>query len=398
MYSEYFIAKRMFFSESEDKQMSRPAVKVALAAIAVGIAVMIITVFVIVGFKKEVTHKLVGFGSHLQITNFDRNNTYEMQPIEASDSVLDVIRSLEGVQSVSLFATKPGIIKTNNAFQGIVVKGHELPTENLGDFWMFFSENIVRGELPQDGRDVLLSSSLGKILQLDVDSSFLCYFIQDNVRVRKYRVSGIYETGLTEADEQDNQVSGIDIIVKDFRKINEVYDRVYLTVANRFDDEGNAYYVQNVIDLNPAVFSWLDLLDMNVLVIVFLMLAVAGFNVISGLLIIILGNIHLIGVLKSLGASNNYLRRVFLLQAVFLISVGMLIGNGIALLLCVLQYFFHVIPLDPVTYYVSYAPISFEWGWWLLLNAGTMLVSLILLLLPSRIITTISPAQIIRYE
>lgn len=409
-----FIAERMFFSESGEKQMSRPAVKVAVAAIAVGIAVMVITVFVILGFKNEITRKVVGFGSHLQITNFDSNNTFEMRPIEVSDSMLDMLAGIDGVSSVSRFATKPGIIKTDGAFQGIVLKGCQLPGDSLSRFWQFFGENMVRGELPHSGRDVLISAALGRKLRLDVDSLFLCYFIQDNVRVRKYRVSGIYETGLTESDElfvigdiadvqrlnqwADNMVSGIDLTVDNFSEINEVFDRVYLKVANRFDDEGNAYYVQNIIDLNPAIFSWLELLNMNVVIIVLLMLAVAGFNIISALLVIILGNINFIGVMKALGASNNFLREVFLLQSAFLIIVGTTIGNVLALGLCALQYLTHLIPLDAATYYVSYVPVSFEWGWWLLLNVGTILVSVAVLVAPSRIITSISPSEIIRYE
>ena len=410
----WFIARRMYYSESESRRMARPAVRVALAAIAVGMAVMVTAIFVVIGFKHEVRQKVAGFGSHLQIVNFDSNNTHNLSPVIVSDSLLDVINHIEGVRFAEPFVTKPGIIKTSDTFQAIVLKGHPLPSTGNRRFWDFFAENIVKGSLPASPQEVILSASNARRLRLDVDSSFLCYFIQDRVRVRKYTISGLYETGLQEADDmfvigdlKDAQrlqewdslhVSGVDIIIEDFDRIEEVYDRLYMRVANRFDDTGNAYYLQNIIDQNPAVFSWLDLLDTNVVVIILLMLAVAGFNIISGLIILILSSIELIGLLKALGAEDRYIRNIFLIEASILIGEGVLIGNAIGLLLCALQYWLHIVPLDPVSYYVSYVPISFEWGWWLLLNVGTIAVSLLILIAPSRIITRISPAEIMRYE
>lgn len=394
--------------------MARPAIKVALAAIAVGVAVMVVTIFVVIGFKQEVRQKVVGFGSHLQIVNFDSNNTHNLRPIHISDSLLNVLNGIEGVSSAEPFVTKPGIIKTSDAFQAVVLKGHTLPRDNHHNFWDFFATNIVSGRLPSKSREVLISKSTARQLGLGVDSSLLCYFIQDRVQVRKYTIAGLYDTGLKEADDlfiigdlndaqrlqqwDSTEVSGIDIIISDFDRIEEVYDRVYMRVANRFDDADNAYYVQNIIDQNPAIFSWLELLNTNVAVIILLMLSVAGFNIISGLIILILSSIELIGVMKALGAADRFLRQIFLLEASLLIGEGVLIGNAIGLTLCVMQYYLHIIPLDPVSYYVSYVPVSFQWGWWLLLNIGTIGVSLLILIAPSRLITRISPAQIMRYE
>lgn len=412
----------MYYSQTGRRMMSRPAVRVARGAIAVGIAVMIATIFIVVGFKHEVTSKVVGFGSHLQVVSFDSNNTYELRAIEVSDSLLDVIRTTQGVRRAEPFVTKPALIKTADAFQGVVLKGHRLPidiedplsSKPDDNFWTFFSGNLTEGTLPTAQGQVLLSASLARHLQLGVDSTFLCYFIGDNIRARRYRVSGLYETGLKEADDMfvlsdirdlqrlqgwdSTQVSGIDIVVDDFSRLSETYDNVYMRVANRFDEQGNTMYVTNVVDRNPAIFSWLALLDTNVVVIILLMLAVAGMNIISGLIILILGSIEMIGIFKSLGASNTFLQRVFLLQGSLLISEGLLIGNAVGLALCALQYLFRIVPLDPTSYYVSYVPVSFEWGWWLLLNIATMAVSVAILIAPARLVTRISPAQIMRYE
>lgn len=414
--AELFIAQRLYFSDQGDHKMSRPAVKVALFGIIIGMIVMIITIFVVLGFKQTVSEKVIGFSSHIQVVNFDNNNTYELKPIIVSDTLMNKITGLEGVRSAELFATKPGIIKTNDAFQGIVIKGLQLPQSetDITDGWRFFAENLKEGKLPQEPNDVIISTELAKALHLKADTSFLCYFIQDNVRVRKFHVSGVYCTDFTDFDklfilgdiaqvqklnEWDSlQVSGIEVRINNFKEIYSVYDRVYFATANRFDAEGNGLYAQNIIDQNPAIFKWLDLLDMNVIVIILLMLAVSGFNIISGLLILILDSIQLIGTLKALGADNSYIRRIFLYQATMLVGKGMLWGNIIGLVLCLLQYLLHIIPLDPSVYYVSYVPISFNWLWWGVLNIGTLLVSFLILLGPSLIITKISPAKVMHFE
>ncbi len=404
--TEWKIAQRLYFSEENHQRSSRPAVRVALGGIVIGVLVMVVAISVVVGFKQEITQKVAGFGSHIQVVNFDNNSTYELQPIFVSDSLLQTIREIEHVAHVSTFASKPGIIKTDSAFQGIVFKGT--------DYWAYFAQNIVEGELPTSANEILLSTELAKQLQLRVGDNFLCYFIQDDLRVRRLYITGLYNTYMSEMDKlfilgdialvrqlnawKDNQVSGIEVLVDDFRHLERTTHAVYFATANRLDENGNTLYTQNLQQLNPNIFGWLDLLDMNVVIIIVLMLCVSGFSIVTGLIILILDSVQLIGTLKALGADNQFVRRIFIYQAILLIGKGMLWGNAIGLMLCALQYFTHWIPLDAASYYVSYVPMVFPWGWWLALNMGTLLLSWLILLAPSAIITQISPAKVMHFE
>ena len=404
--SEWKIAQRLYFSDENHQRSSRPAVRVALGGIIIGVLVMIVAMSVVVGFKKEITQKVAGFGSHIQVVNFDNNSTYEMQPIYVSDSLLQAIRAIEHVTHVSTFASKPGIIKTDSAFQGIIFKGT--------DYWTYFEQNIVEGTLPTEANEVLLSTELAKQLQLHVGDNFLCYFVQDDLRVRRLYITGLYNTCMSEMDKvfvlgdialvrqlnawKENQVSGIEVLVDDLRQLENTTHDVYFLTANRLDENGNALYTQNLQQMNPNIFGWLDLLDMNVVIIIILMLCVSGFSIVTGLIILILDSVQLIGTLKALGADNQFVRRIFIYQAIMLIGKGMLWGNAIGLVLCALQYFTCAIPLDAASYYVSYVPMAFPWIGWVLLNIGTLLVSWLILLAPSAIITQISPAKVMHFE
>jgi len=410
---EYFIAKRIHFQQGK-KNVSRPAVRIATIGIALGLAVMLISVAVVIGFKNEIRNKTIGFGGHIQITNFDNNNTYEMKPIKADQALIKKISAIDGVKHVQRFSTKPGIIKTDTEFQGIVVKGID-----AGFDWNFFKSNLVEGKLLDVSGDsptnqVVLSKYLVNLLGLKLGDSFFTYFIQDQVRARKFKIVGIYSTNFIEYDKlfiladmrqvqtlndwSTDSFSGLEVLITDFNRIDEVGDVVYDATANKFNKEGNAYSTQTIKQLNPQIFSWLDLLDMNVWVILLLMLAVAGFNMISGLLILILERTNMIGILKSVGATNWSVRKIFLYHSFFLIGKGMLWGNVIGLTLCTIQYFTGIIPLDPTAYYVSTVPICFNWLYILLLNAGTLIASLLMMIGPSYLITKIDPAKIIRYE
>lgn len=406
MRPETYIAQRLYFMSNDQHRTSRPAVKVALAGITIGILVMVITICVVVGFKQTIMDKMAGFGAHIQVVNFDSNNTYEMEPIAMPDSMLQALQALPHVRSAQRFWTKPGIVKTDSAFQGVVLKGT--------DYWDYFRANLVAGTLPQQENEVLLSQSVCRLLHLDIDDSFLCYFVGEQVRVRKFRIVGIYETGFQEYDElfmvglpkaitrlngwTEFQSSGVEVLVDDRQHISEVADAVYFKTANRLDEEGNAFYTQTLEQMNIQIFSWLDLLDMNVLVIIILMLCVSGFNIVSGLIILILDSVRLIGTLKALGADNLFIRRIFITQAAMLIGKGMVLGNVLGLGLCALQYFTHCLPLEASSYYVSYVPVAFPWLGWIALNLGTMAVSLLILLVPSAIISHISPAQVMHFE
>ena len=406
--SEIKIANRLYFSQEGAERHSRPAVRVALAGIIVGVVVMVLTLCIVVGFKQTVTQKVAGFGAHIQVVSFDNNNTYDMQPIEVSDSLLLRLGSYEHVRKAAPFITKPGMLKTDSAFHGIVLKGT--------DYWNFFRQNIIEGDLPTKPNQIIISQTVSSQLKLQVGDGVYAYFVDDNdVRARRFTICGIYNTGFGQFDDlfvittlrdarrlqgwEANTYSGVEILVDDIQYLDETADRIYFATVNKLDENGyQCYYVQTLQEQNPAIFAWLDLLDMNVVVIIILMLLVAGFNIVSGLIILILDGIQLIGTLKALGADNSFVRRVFLWQAALLIGKGVLYGNAIAFILASIQYKFHWIPLESATYYVSYVPIAFPWGWILSLNGLTIGVSLLILLLPSMIITKISPAKVMHFE
>ena len=404
--SEWKIAQKLYFSEEGQKRTSRPAVRVALGGIVIGVMVMIVAICVVVGFKEEVQQKVAGFGSHIQVVNFDNNATYELQPVDLSDSLLQKLQGLAHVKKVSTFASKPGILKTDSAFQGIIFKGT--------DYWDYFADNLVIGSLPTAANEVIISSILASQLHLTVGDQILCYFVQENLRVRRLYVSGLYNTCMSEMDRmfvlgdialvrqlnqwKDSQASGIEILVDDLSCLHEVADRVYFATANRLDEAGNAFYTQTIEQLNPQIFGWLDLLDMNVIIIILLMVCVSGFSIITGLIILILESVNLIGTLKALGANNQFVRRIFIYESIMLVGKGMFLGNILGLGIVALQYFTRLIPLDAATYYVSYVPMAFPWGWLLALNVGVLLVAWIIMLAPSAIVSQISPAKVMHFE
>jgi len=409
---ELYLAKRIHFQEGK-KNVSRPAVRIATIAIALGLAVMILSVAVVIGFKNEIRNKIIGFGGHIQIVNYDNNNTYEMNPILIDSTFRKNIKSFQGVKLVQNFVTKPGIIKTKSEFQGIIIKGIDT------DFnWGFFKLNLIEGDVLKISNDTLkndivISKYLSDLLGLKIGDSFYTYFIQDQVRARKFKIKGIYATNFVEYDKlfiitdlrhvqnlnnwNENQISGFELVIDDFNKIDETGENIN-DYINKSSIYNNLYFTQTIKQLNPQIFGWLDLLDMNVWVILFLMLAVAGFNMISGLLILILERTNMIGILKSLGATNWSIRKIFLYHSFFLIGKGMIWGNFIGLLICTIQYFTGVIPLDPEAYYVVSVPISFNWFYIVALNIGTLIASLLMMIGPSYLITKILPSKIIRYE
>ena len=404
--TEWKIASRLYFSEEGKARTSRPAVRVALGGIIIGVVVMIVAICVVVGFKQEVQRKVAGFGSHIQVVNFDNNATYELQPVDISDSLIHKLQGLHHVKKVSTFASKPGILKTDSAFQGIIFKGT--------DYWDYFADNLVVGSLPTAANEVIISTVLASQLHLTVGDQILCYFVQESLRVRKLYISGLYNTCMSEMDRmfvlgdialvrqlnhwKDSQASGIEVLVDDLKYLHEVADRVYFATANRLDEAGNAFYTQTLEQLNPQIFGWLDLLDMNVIIIILLMLCVSGFSIITGLIILILESVNLIGTLKALGANNQFVRRIFIYEAILLVGKGMVFGNIIGLGLVALQHFTRIIPLDAATYYVSYVPMAFPWGWLIILNLGVLAISWLVLLAPSAIVSQISPAKVMHFE
>ena len=410
-----FVARRIYRSKEGGKEISRPAVRIATAGIAVGLAVMIVSVAVVIGFKHQVRDKVVGLGSDIVITNFDQQKSYETVPIVADDSLLQSLQALEGVSHVQRYSTKPGMIMTDDDFLGMVLKG--VSSEYNFDF---LQRHMVEGEIPVFSDTVasnlvLVSKSIADKLQVKLGDRLYTYYIEGkNVRARRLEISGIYRTNFSQYDDlflmtdlytvnrlnawETGQVSGIEVEVDDYARLDETCELVCEQVDMKSDAYGNTYYVQTVEEANIQIFAWLDLLDMNVWVILALMVGVAGFTMISGLLIIILERTNMIGVLKALGADNLAIRKVFLSFSVFLIGRGMLWGNFIGLSLCLLQSHFHLFKLDPAIYYIDSVPIELNIWLWLLLNVCTLLVSVLMLVGPSYLIAHIHPAKSIRFE
>lgn len=411
---ELFIAKRIHFSKEGDRQVTPPAVRIAMIGIALGLAVMILSVAIVIGFKKEVRNKVIGFGSHIQITNFDNNSSFESTPIAVSDSLLQALNAFPGVRHVEGYATKMGIMKTDNDFQGVVLKGVD-----AGYDWSFFKNNLKEGELltidpDKASTDVVISRYLSDLLGLKLGDSFLTYFVQEDVRARKFTITGIYETGFLDYDKlfvladikqirrlngwDKDQVSGLEILVDNYDDLDRIAEDMYFDLVEKQDRLGNTYFTRSVKEMNPMIFNWLDVLDINVIVILILIFAVAGFTMISGLLIIILERTNMIGILKALGENNTSIRKIFLYISFFLIGKGMLWGNVIGITICLIQSHFRILTLDPSIYYLDAVPIDLNIFSLLLLNIGTLCASMLMMLGPSYLITKIDPAKSIRFE
>ena len=381
--------------------------------LALGLAVMLVSVAIVTGFKNEISRKVIGFGAHISITNYDSNSSYETVPISGEQTWLSSLREMDGVKSVDRYIVKAGIVKTADYLQGVVFKGVD---EEYN--WSFFEEYLVDGKLLEINdtartNGVLVSKSIADVLNLKVGDSFAAYFIQNPPRMRKFTVEGIYNTQLEEFDKmyivadikhlrklndwKDGQVSGFEVKIDDIDQLDEMERKVSKTCCS-YNSDGEILKVTNIRQEYPGIFDWLSLLDMNVWIILGLMVAVTGFNMISGLLVLILERVNMIGILKSMGATNVSVRKVFLYFASYLTIKGLLWGNVIGILLCVLQYYFGIIHLDPASYYVSTVPINLDIVNILLLNAGTLVVIVVMMILPSFIVSKITPADSMRFE
>jgi lipoprotein-releasing system permease protein len=410
----YFIAQRLIKGRREETSFSRPINVIAIIGIAMGLAVMILAVAILTGFKEQIRDKVVGFGSHIQIMNFDSNVSFETIPISDTQEFIPKINNIKGIRHLQVFAIKAGIIKTDADIQGVVLKG-------IGsDFdWRYFSSNIVDGSVftvtdTAIGNKVIISKKISDMMNLKKGDSFTIHFIQDPPRVRKFTISGIYETSLEEFDKmyvfcdighikrlngwKDDQVSGFEIFIDNFDDLDAMTMAVREAVGFRITEEETKFKITNIRTKYPQIFDWLNFQDVNVIIIIFLMLIVAGFNMISGLLILILEKVNMIGILKALGSDDTTIRRVFIYQATYLIGKGLLWGNLIGIGLAFLQLKTGVITLDPSSYYIKTVPVNLELIHVLLLNAGTMAVIVIMLLVPSKLITRITPVKAIRYD
>ena len=415
MNTELYIAKRLLQGGSQRKSTGL-MVSISIFGIALSIAVMVIAVAITTGFKKEIGGKATGFAADIQITNLDSNHSlYNMSPISANQPFLDNLKAIPEVRHIQQYCIKPGIMKSTGEIQGIVLKGIGSDFE-----WDFFRKNMVEGsvlQLPDSAAstEIILSKHIASLLQLKLGDPVIIYFIQEpSPRYRRLTVAGIYSTGLVELDKvyvlvdmrqiqrlnnwTPDQISGFEIFIRDFDKIQMVTDKVFDLAGFRLSEDGSSLNVQNICELYSQIFDWLSLQDMTVVIILFLMVLVAGFNMISGLLIIILERTSTIGVLKALGANSGFIRKIFLYKSAFFVGKGLLWGNVIALILCWVQWKFGVITLDQESYFLDKAPISIHLLQIIAINAGAAVAILLMLILPSTIISKISPETTIKYR
>lgn len=412
-----FIARRIYSDHIGDQQkVSKPAIRIAVAGVAIGLAVMIISVCVVLGFKHTIRDKVVGFGSHIQVANFYTLQSSAIdQPIAMGDSMMNVLKKTEGVKHVQRFAMKQGILKTDNDFLGVMFKGVGPEFDST-----FIHKNMVEGCIPnfsdqQSTNRILISKDMANKLRVKAGDRIFAYFIGDGgVRTRRFTISGIYQTNLAQYDKTtcfcdlytarklnawtDDMVTGAELTVNDFKQLSTTASDIINRVNRTQDQYGNTFSSKTIRELSPQIFSWLDLLDLNVWIILAIMTAVAVVTMISGLLIIILERTTMIGVLKALGARNSTVRHTFLWFAAFIIGKGLLIGDALALALILLQKFTGFAKLDPQTYYVDVVPVELDWMLIVALNVATMLIALFVLIAPSYLVSHIHPAKSMRYE
>ena len=410
-----FIARKIYSDNEDKRKVSKPAIRIATIGVAIGLAVMIVSVSVVLGFKHTIRDKVVGFGSHIQVANFLTQQTTMEYPIAIDDSVMKVLKSIDGVKHVQRYATKQGILKTDSDFLGVVFKGVAQEFDTT-----FIHQNMVEGSIPlfsdsANSNNILVSKTMADQLRLKNGQRLYAYFIDDNgVRMRKFNIAGIYETNLTQYDKticfadlyttvklngwKSDQVTGAELVVNDFNKVDDTENMLIERVNRTTDHYNETFSSKTIRDINPQIFSWLDLLDLNVWIILALMVAVAGVTMISGLLIIILERTTMIGVLKALGARNKTIRHTFLWFAVFIIGKGLLLGNIIGIGLIALQRYTGLVKLDPATYYVNTVPVEFNLPLIIALNIATLLICVFVLIAPSYLISHIHPAKSMRYE
>jgi len=405
---ELFITRHIIGKEKEN--LSRPAVRIGIISIALGLSVMILSIAILTGFQKEIRDKVSGFTAHITITSYDFNKSLESTPVLINQPFYPSLDRLDGIKHIQVFATKGGIMKTDEQMEGVILKG-------VGrDFdWSILERWIISGELPVyvdsvRSTNILISSLIANKLGFSVGDDVRMYFVtegQKQPRGRKFTVAGIYSSGFEDFDAHyiygdirqiqrlnnwdENMVSGFEVFVDDFDKVEEIGQELKSYIGYHLKSE-------TVKQTEEQIFSWLELQDMNVIVIVVLMVVVAGFSMISALLILILEKTNMIGILKALGSRNASIRRIFIMNAAYIIGIGLLWGNVIGIGLCLLQSYFSIIPLPVESYYVSTVPIHFNWGYILLLNAGTFIFCTLMLVLPSFVITRITPVKAIRFK
>jgi lipoprotein-releasing system permease protein len=407
---ELFIAKRIIAGKKYKNSISSPIIKIAITAIALGIIIMLIAVATGAGLQYKIRDKMAGFKGHIQIVNYDANNSdVSTTAIKKNQDFYPIFKNIEGIRNVQIFANKAGILRTKTDFEGIIFKGVSTDYD-----WSFFKEYLVEGVVPNFNqprtREVLLSQTIINRLQLKLNDTILATFIKTvNSKLpsnKKYIISGIYNTGFLQFDKSmmigdirevqklnkwtENEVGGFEVLLDNFDEVEEKGEAVY----NRIGATLNS---KTIVNAYPNVFDWIELFDNNVWFIIAIMILIAGINMITALLVLILERVQMIGILKALGSNNTSIRKIFLYNATYLILKGLFWGNIIGLAIIFIQHYFKIITLNPETYYVSTMPVYISFTAILLLNIGTLVLCFLMLIIPSFIITKISPSKSIKF-
>ena len=408
---EYFIAKRLITAKDYKSSISAPIIKIAISAIAIGMVMMIVSVATGIGLQQKIREKISAFNGHIIISNFDSNQSETtVVPISKKQDFYPNFKSVEGVSHIQAIASKVGIIRTETAFEGIVFKG--VGTDYK---WDNIKGYLVAGKLPDYSKnvnqEVLLSQFLANRLNLKVGDTFNTFFMKEGQNklpnIRRFKITGIFNSGFQEFDATyiigdirhiqrinkwtPEQVGAFEVFVSDFDNIKTVGDKVYQQTGSSLD-------TNTIIEKYSYIFEWLQLFDFNIIVILIVMIAVATINMVVALLVLILERTQMIGILKALGANNWSIRKIFLYNASYLILRGLFWGNLIGVSILLLQQHFGLVKLNPENYYVDQAPVYLNWGYVALLNLLTIGVCSLVLLIPSYIITKISPVKAIRFD
>lgn len=411
----YFLAHRIYAQNDDKRKVSRPAIRIATIGVAIGLAVMIVSVCVVLGFKHAIRDKVIGFGSHIQVAEYNALMGGDGRAVQMDDSVMSVLSHIQGVKHVQRFAYRQGILKTDDDFLGVMFKGVGPEFDST-----FIHKNMVEGSIPRfsdkvSGNKLLVSKNMADKLHLKTGSRLFAYFIDyTGVRMRRFTISGIYQTNLTQYDNTicftdlhavaklngwpADVAGGAELTINNFEQLDDVERTVIAKVNRTTDHYGNTFASKTIKEVSPQIFSWLSLLDLNVWIILAIMMCVAAVTMISGLLIIILERTQMIGLLKALGAGNATVRHTFMWFSAFIIGRGLLWGNIVGLGLVALQYVTGLVKLDPATYYVSTVPVEVNLLYVVLLNIGTLIISLFVLIAPSYLISHIHPAKTMSYE
>lgn len=410
----WFVAKRLFAEGGSSGRASRLATGIATTGVAIGLAVMLVSVAIVLGFQKEVQDKVLGFGAHIKVLNYKSLSSQELSPIVIDDSLTSRLAAIPNVASVARFCTKPGMLKTDANFRGIAIQG-------IGQDYdrSFISSHLVKGEMPEFTDSVgsgklVISQAMAREMQVDVGETIYAYFFEQTVRARKFTVAGIYRTNLTDFDKNfaytdlytihrlldwdSQQYAGAEIRLQDFDRLNETLHAVVNEVNHKQDAYGEYYSSMSIRMEHPQIFGWLQLLDMDIAVILILMICISIFTSVSGLLIIILERTNFIGIMKALGARNRQMRYLFVNYALLIIVRGIVLGNVLAFALILLQKYTGIITLDPDVYYVEAMPVLVNWLWVACIDVGTLIISALAMIVPSFVVSHITPAKSIRFE